>query len=141
MDKVRREVESLHEFFCVWFGGRIPQEEFEQQFLPRFHQDLAFIPPAGELLNLEDISAWIRGGYGSNPDFRIQIRNVTIHREFEGHVLATYEEWQRNALASEPSDNGRIASVVFVKGERLKWLHIHETWVPREIMEADLFDF
>lgn len=28
-------------------------------------------------------------------------------------ILATYEGWQRNALASKPPDNGRIASVLF----------------------------
>lgn len=141
LNEVRNEVESLHEFFCDWFTGQLPEEEFERQFLSRFSSDLVFIPPAGNLLGLDDLSASVRAGYASNPDFRIQIRNVTVCREFDGHLIATYEEWQRNALASKPANNGRIASVVFTKGQSLKWLHIHETWLPKENMDADSYDF
>jgi hypothetical protein len=56
-------------------------------------------------------------------------------------VLATYEEWQRNALASKPADNGRIATVVFKIGDPLKWVHIHETWLPEAVMAPDDYDF
>lgn len=141
LNEVRNEIESLHQFFCGWFNGQLPEEEFDSQFLSRFSPDLVFIPPAGNLLGLDDLSASVRAGYASNHDFRIQIRNVTVQHEFDGHIIATYEEWQRNALASKPTNNGRIASVVFTTGQSLKWLHIHETWLPEEIMDADSYDF
>ena len=66
---------------------------------------------------------------------------MRVRLELSGHVIATYEEWQRNALASTPPDNGRVATAVFERGERLKWLHIHETWVPPEQMAAGPYDF
>lgn len=141
LNNVREEVESLHEFFCGWFGGRLPKSSFESQFLSRFSEDLIFVPPAGMLLGLENLSKSVFSGYASNPDFRIQIRNVEVHREFDGHILATYEEWQRNALESEPPDNGRVATVLFSSSKPLKWLHIHETWLPSDIMAADTYDF
>ena len=59
-------------------------------------------------------------------------------------MLATYEEWQRNALASTPPDNGRVATVLFEDDraeDRLRWLHIHETWLPEEVMAAGPYDF
>ena len=43
----RRELEGLHEFFCGWFSGRLPEIDFESRFLARFSPDLVFIPPAG----------------------------------------------------------------------------------------------
>ncbi len=139
--RVRIEIEELHEFFCSWFTGKLPKSDFEAKFLARFSPDLGFIPPAGRLLGLKDISSAVFAAHASNPDFRIQIRKVVVQREFDGYILATYEEWQRNALASKPPDNGRIATVLFSSGDPLKWLHIHETWLPEAIMAADPYAF
>ena len=69
------------------------------------------------------------------------MRAFQVRREFDGYLLATYEEWQRNGLASTPFDNGRLATVFFATGERLRWLHIHETWLPQEVMAAGPYDF
>ena len=139
--QVREEVEGLHRFFVGWFSGQIDESAFRSDFQPRIAPDVVFIPPAGMLLGWEDLSSMIQAGYGSNPDFRIQIRNVRVRREFDGHVLATYEEWQRNALASDPPDNGRIATVLFSVGQRLLWQHIHETWLPADAIAAGPYDF
>ncbi len=141
LEQAREEIEGLHKFFVGWFSGALDQGVFEEQFLSRFSERLVFIPPAGRLLGLEDITTSIRTGYASNPEFRIEIRNVRVHTETEEYVVATYEEWQRNARASTPPDNGRVATVIFSRGARLKWVHIHETWLPREVMEADQFNF
>ena len=140
-DIVREEVESLHRFFVGWFSGELAQDAFERGFAVRFAPDLVFIPPAGALLALDDLTPSIRNGHGSNPDFRIAIRNVKVHRVLENHIIATYEEWQRNALASKPPDNARIATVVFERTIPLTWLHIHETWMPEEIALAGPYDF
>ena len=140
-ERVRREVGELHEFFVGWFSGALPENAFEAGFSLRFSEDLVFIPPAGRLLGLSDLSTSVRSGYATNPDFRVRIRAVQVQRELDGFVLATYEEWQRNALASSPRDNGRLATVLFAVGERLRWLHIHETWLPPEVMAAGPYDF
>ncbi len=140
-DRVKQEVEDLHKFFFGWFTGNIPEKAFDSSFLERFSPELVFIPPAGKLLGLADLSTSIRAGYASNPDFRVKIRRVEVQYEFDGYVLATYEEWQRNALASKPSDNGRIATVLFSRGDSLQWLHIHETWLPEDIQAAGAYDF
>ena len=139
--RVRAEIEALHEFFVGWFSGALPAESFESDFLARFAEDLVFVPPAGRQLGLEDLASSVRAGHASNPAFRVAIRNVRLRLELPTHLLATYEEWQRNALASTPPDNGRVATVVFERGERLRWLHIHETWVPPEDMAAGPYDF
>ncbi len=141
LSRVTEEVEGLHAFFVEWFSGRSAEGDFESGFSVRFAEDLVFIPPAGTLLGLSDLSSAVHAGHGSNAEFRVQIRNVRIHREFGGCVLATYEEWQRNALASTPPDNARLATVLFRMGDRLEWLHIHETWLPAEVMAQGPYDF
>ena len=140
---VRDEIEALHRFFVEWFSGRCSNSEeyFRQEFEQRFDQQFLLIPPAGTTLNLEALSQSIYSRYASNPEFRIAIRQVRVQRQVSGHVLATYEEWQRNALASTPCNNGRVASALFHLDEKLTWLHVHETWLPKNIMEAGPYDF
>ncbi len=93
------------------------------------------------MLTLDEIGTGVRNAYGTNPEFRIAIWNVKILRVLDGYILATYEEWQRNARASTPPDNARIATVLFENAERLHWLHIHETWMPASVVSASSFDF
>ena len=140
-DQARSEIEALHEFFVDWFSGALPKESFDSIFLPRFSEDVVFIPPAGHQLGYEGLVDAIRGRYATNPDFRIAIRNVRLRHDLADHLVVTYEEWQRNALASTPPDNGRVSTVIFEKGDQLRWLHIHETWVPPEQMAAGPYDF
>ena len=139
--RVREEVEALHSFFVEWFSGALAKSEFGPGFFSRFDPDFVLIPPAGSLLKLEDLASSVRQGHASNPDFRIAIRNVEVRRILDGQILATYEEWQRNALASTPPDNARIATVVFKNVEPLQWLHVHETWLPASVASEGRYDF
>ncbi len=138
---VRDEIEDFHRFLADWFTGRAARTDLDSRFRPRFSPDLVFIPPAGQLLGFNNLLSSVDAGYASNPEFRIQIRAVKIRNEFDGYVLATYEEWQRNALASTPPDNGRVATVLFATDAPLTWPHIHETWLPSDVMAAGPYDF
>lgn len=140
-DIVRGEIEDLHAFFVEWFSGRHDLDGFDAGFLSRFDDDFLLVPPVGTLLTLDQIAEGVRPAHDSNADFRIAIRNVRVRRRFDGHVLATYEEWQRNALVSTPPDNARIASVLFRDVRPLQWLHIHETWMPESVARAGPYDF
>lgn len=139
--KVRDEVEALHRFFVGWFSGILPISAFETEFLARFDRDFLLIPPAGTLLTLDNFQTALRRSHATNPDFRIAIRNVKVHRVLDSHILATYEEWQRNALASKPPENARIATVIFARSQSLQWLHVHETWLPESVASAGPYDF
>jgi len=137
----RAEIEALHAFFVGWFSGSLAEAEFESGFLSRFAADFLLVPPAGTLLTLGQLADGVRSAHASNPEFRIAIRNVTLRRRLDGYLLATYEEWQRNALASKPPENARLATVLFAEGRPLRWLHVHETWLPEEVARAGPYDF
>ncbi len=142
--RVTREIKGLHEFFVDWFTGRTPNtaSEFAERFEARFCPDFLIIQPAGEVGTLAGLTGAIRQNYGCSPGFAIAIRRVNVRWRHGDVVLATYEEWQRNARKSNPPDNGRTATVVFVdRGDCLQWLHVHETWLPPQVMAAGPFDF
>ena len=144
--QVRGEIEQLHIFFVEWFSGVASNEDaaFEARFGVRFDDEFILIPPRGEVLGLNELATSIRRAHGSNRDFRIAIRNVVVRRRTTSLLIATYEEWQRNARASTPPDNARVATVIFSKapsGERLRWLHVHETSMPEQALRAGSFDF
>ncbi len=144
-DRIEREVceeiEALHEFFVDWFAGTRPQDSLQELFRARFDPGFVLIPPSGALLNLEELGNVLQSAYGSNPEFRIAIRHVSVRRAGNELILATYEEWQRNAKASDPPDNGRITTALFRRGEKLQWVHVHETWLPEAVMAAGPYDF
>jgi len=140
-DIIRTEIEDLHKFFVGWFTGTLDTISFDEGFLARFDSDFLLIPPAGIILSLDELSSNIRNTYDTNPDFRIAIRNVKVQRILDNEIIATYEEWQRNALASTPPDNGRLATVIFKKAGPLQWLHVHETWMPEIVQKAGPFNF
>jgi hypothetical protein len=60
-------------------------------------------------------------------------------------MVATCIEWQRNALQSTPPNNGRHLTVVFARDPEqphgLRWLHLHESWLPPSEMAAKTYDF
>ena len=138
---VRAEIEALHEFFVGWFSGALAADAFEAGFSARFDPQFLLVPPAGTLRSLPQLTESVRARHATNPEFRIAIRNVKLRRRLDGHLLATYEEWQCNALASRPPENARIATVLFRDVRPLRWLHIHETWLPEAIARAGPYDF
>ncbi len=141
---VAAEIEALHRFFVDWFTGAVPAEAvlFERRFLQRFDPSFVLIPPAGTTLSLDALADAIRGTHANNAAFRIQIREVQVRVATADLVLATYEEWQKDAKASTPPNNGRAATVLFRREpDRLRWLHVHETWLPDAVMQRDSFDF
>ena len=141
LGQITEEIERLHRFFCDWLGGKLPKDALKEDFLASLSPDLVFIPPTGNPVAYDDLASAIGGAYGANPDFRIEIRKVTVRRQFDDYVLATYEEWQRNAKDSVPPDNGRTTTVLFKTSPSLQWLHIHETMLSDDIIAAEHFNF
>lgn len=148
LDAVRDDVVDLHVFFDDWFRGQCKQSEevLESRCASRLSPNFQLIYPGGRVLERKDLIAGITQAYGKSPDYKTQIRDVRLRpMGCHGYLLANYEEWQKNALNSTPPDNGRLSSVVLriVSSEpiKLEWLHLHETWLPGDVIAADPFDF
>jgi hypothetical protein len=144
----RAEVDDFHVFFDDWFTGACPRTEelLEARLADRLGQDFQLIYPGGGVIDRAGLIDGVRQSYGKSPGYKTQIRDVRLRpMEANGYLLVNYEEWQKNAANSTPPNNGRLSSVVFriVSHDpiKLEWLHLHETWLPADVMAADPFDF
>ncbi len=143
-ERVTQEIEALHAFFVAWFNGTVPETStyFEAGLGQRLDADFTLIQPSGKLLGGKSIVHGIRASYGRSQGFRIAIRDVRVLRQMNDVVLAVYQEWQINARAAGPANNGRLSSVAFRDdGDCLRWLHVHETWLPEPEMTVGPYDF
>jgi len=134
--EVRQDIVALHDFFVGWYNGDLPESAFETEFAARLDPSFTIIMPSGAELDYETLSAAMRDSFGKKPGFRIEIRNVRIVKATETTVIATYEEWQENEREEPGSASARISTVAMTRGEVLKWLHVHETWLPEETLAA-----
>jgi hypothetical protein len=131
----RTEIIELHRFFTEWFGGVLPDTDatwsaLENGLAPGF----VLVTPAGDALERDALLASLRplhGQHGPEVAFRIGIRNYACRHVDDGVVIATYEEWQ--TLGGK--EQGRFSTAVFERNpgmpNRVRWLHVHETWLPR----------
>jgi len=144
--EIETAIHDIHDFFTDWVGGRCPNdpETFKRNALDRISDGLVAIFPAGRSFGKKDFEGYMTGIYGSNPDFRIKIRDIKINHRSNGIAVVNYQEWQRNAKDSDDPNNGRITTMVIGQknsGEGLEILQVHETWLPREVVESGDFDF
>ena len=131
---VRNEIVNLHDFIAGWFRGEIANsdDQFEMGFAGHLGAAFQNIQPAGKVLTRDDLINGIRKAHGANPDFRISIHDVALREIFDAGttILVTYLERQTGARATTPSDNNRLSTAVMQRdGDRLTWLHLHETLV------------
>ena len=143
---VRAEITTMHAFFVQWFTGAVANDDdlFAQGFARRFDPGFVMITPGGEVRPLAQLTKSTRTGHGSNPEFRIEIREVVLRRELDSLFVVTYVEWQRNAKQAQPN-NGRMSTVLLqtdrVAPGGLAWLHLHECWLPSAVVTAERFEF
>ncbi|MEP2101653.1 MAG: hypothetical protein ABJP02_09100 [Parasphingorhabdus sp.] len=141
LETVTKEIVDLHDFFTEWFNGTAQRDQLEPRFLSHLHEDVQFIPPEGQVMTGSVLKEGFGRGYGSNPDFRIQIRDVDVRYERGNLVLATYTEWQTGAALSSEANNARVTTVLVEMTNPVTWLHIQETWLPDAVRNAGSFDF
>ncbi|MCU9849254.1 nuclear transport factor 2 family protein [Defluviimonas sp. WL0024] len=144
--EVERIIHDIHDFFTDWVGGRCPSDDdtFRRRALDYISDDLVAIFPAGRSFGKADFEGYMTGIYGSNPDFRIKIKDVQVRHLGADMAVVTYQEWQRGAKDSDDPENGRVTTMVLGKGagdRGLTILQVHETWLPEEVVAKGDFDF
>ncbi len=127
------EITEAHRFFVWWFKGELPDTDaawsaFEDTLAPGF----TLIAPSGNAIAREDLLRGLRANHAQHKDveFRIWIENFQCRRIEGNTVITTYEEWQ--TLGNET--RGRLSTAVFQRNpampNHVRWLHVHETWLP-----------
>ena len=142
---IENTIFDIHAFFTDWVGGRCPgnAETFQKNALDRISDRFVAIFPAGRRFGKADFKGYMSSIYGTNPDFRIKIRDMRVNHVNDTMAVVNYQEWQKAAKDSDQPNNGRITTMVL--GEKptggVEILQVHETWLPEEVVGAGDFDF
>lgn len=151
-DAVQNEIEDLHRFFVGWFNGTVDAPVFDAVFVPRMAPGMLFISPDGHRLERDALVEMLRAAGGTNPEFRIAVRDVRILLETGEHLVVSYTEWQKGAQTSSRSENGRVTTALLKQNNGALgggtsgspdfiWHHVHETWLPDAEQAAGRYDF
>lgn len=144
--KIESTIHDIHDFFTDWVGGRCPGDDdtFQKNALDRISDDLVVIMPSGRSFGKGDFAGYMKSIYGSNPAFRIKIRDIRVSHLNADLAVVNYQEWQRDARDSDEPNNGRLTTMVLRdrgedKGPEI--LQVHETWLPGDIVQTADFAF
>ncbi len=142
LERVRTFIVGLHKFISDWVSGKETDESKWGTFIKNFSPEFMVVMPAGRGFGVETFSGYMTSIHGKNPKFKIQIRNVTLRHKAGDVYVVMYEEWEKDAMDSDPANNGRQSSMVLrERGDAFEVLHLQETWLPAEQMAAEPFDF
>lgn len=139
---IEAALERTYRFFTDWFAGRVPKEEavMAGHFVGRLDPGFALIDPTGRIIDAAQLGRELFAAHGVAADFEINADEIRVRHADGAVVLATYREWQRNAVRSTPSNNGRAVTAVFriddAAEDRLRWVLVHETWLPADVVAA-----
>ncbi len=126
------EIRDLHQFFQDWFSGAIAQTEANfARVTTALSEKFTLIAPDGTLAEYATVIGWLRGGYGSRPNFRLWTDKIVVRHQQGDLALATYEEWQ----TIDDQENVRLSTTLLRANASapagVEWLHVHETWLRR----------
>lgn len=133
-DAGAREIVDLHDFFVRWFRGEVPDTRAVWARVADVLDDgFVLVSPEGEIYDCDTLLSGLRdrhGHHGPASDFTIWTRSAQLRHADETMAVVTYEEWQRR----NGKERGRFSTAVFARDPRgphgLRWLHVHETWLP-----------
>lgn len=127
--RCEREVVELHRFFEDWFYGRTDDFSRAEAALA---DDFVMVSPRGEVRSRQALLDGLRQAHGCRRGdaFTIRIDNCEVRAVEFGLALVTYEEYQQ----LNEREAGRISTALFRVDPNapcgVRWLHLHETWLP-----------
>ncbi|MEM1177917.1 MAG: DUF4440 domain-containing protein [Acidobacteriota bacterium] len=133
------EVEGLHQFFHDWFVGELPDtDEAYARFADALAPEFIIISPSGRVSRRDGLLESLRGAHGSGKEtgVKIWIRGFDVRFEQGDLAIVNYEEWQQR----RGSKTGRVSTAMLQRDPEapggVRWLHLHETWLPSSQIEA-----
>lgn len=126
------EIDQLHAFFEGYFLGTIASDEMGR-FADVLGDGFTIVGPHGEESSRDETLAMVRQGHGHTSDMTIRCVDHRLLHADGDTIVATYVEEHRWA---DGRSNQRLATVVFATDRAmpngLRWVRVHETWVPLE---------
>lgn len=129
MENWHSEIVELHDFFEDYLKGTIPASEIGR-IDSVFAESFAMVAPDGSVSDTKGVKAAISGSHGALGSMKMRISNAELVADSADLIAARYIEHQDY----DGGSNSRRATVVFQVDPSapngLKWLTVHETWLP-----------
>lgn len=126
-EQVTQEIIDIHLLFQQWYRGEIPKSFLETRIAPRLAENFFIIFPDGQKQTRTELVEMMRGDYGNEPTFCIEIAHIQIDPLSDIRYSASYEEWQRWG-------DGEVfgiltRSILEAHNKRVQWISIEENRV------------
>jgi hypothetical protein len=145
--EIVHEVDDLHNLFLAWYAGEHAKNRnwYDLNIASRMDSGFSIVAPDGAVLDYGQILDLIYEGHGMSNEFRIKTRYARMLWQSGDFLLIAYEEWQHHAVNTPVSENGRISTALLIRDASLpgglRWLHVHETWLPDAVQKAGDYNF
>jgi len=126
--KVFQEISRMHGSIEGWVRGVLPEQAFEAEISGHIAPQFEIVEPNGQIVTRDQAMNGLFKFRGGNPGFRITIDEAEIVFSKDETVLARYVERQTGAKLAEAT-NARRATCLSEVGDRVRHLHLHETWL------------
>lgn len=124
---IEKEIYDLHQLFQAWYRGEMNREDLNTLIGIHLGDSFYIVFPNAEKQSKEELLTMMKGDYGNESSFRIEIRDV-ISQEIAPNVfLSQYEEWQFWREDKEPQLKLKTSSVLKRNENIFEWLVMHET--------------
>ena len=127
-----KEIKDMHVVIQDWLSGEcVNSDNSWKQFSNRLDSNFIIVSPSGNVTLFDDLCSNMKSAFGKKQGLKIWIDNVQLRHETSETLIVTYEEWQQDAQGNVTS---RISTATFKKypNNTIKWLHLHETWLPSQ---------
>lgn len=133
IESCEREVIELHRFFVAWMTGALPPDDTVfARVAGVLAEGFLLISPRGVIAERGALLQELSAAHGRRADtgFAIDAHEFRPRHRHGELLLATYEEWTREADAHY----GRLSTAAFARQpgtpNGVVWLQVHETWLP-----------
>jgi hypothetical protein len=95
-------------------------------------KDFHLVSPAGAMADRTQAEAWIWEMHNTRPDWRLWVEKVQVTAQRAGFWIVTYEEWQESPAGRTVRFSSALLEEAPAAPNGLRWLHVHETWLPAQ---------
>jgi len=111
---IQSEINGIHDFFTDWVNCNCPcyGEAFKTRALDHMADSLVVTMPVGRPFGKSDFAAYTGSLYGTDPGFKIKVRDIKNRHQVSDIVVVSYDECQRGAKDSGDPNYGRRTTMV-----------------------------
>ncbi len=129
---IRSELFYRDSFLTAWYNGDVAYYDLEATLGKRLDPAFTIDSPEGVCRTKFQLLQALKKVYGKGHAQKITSWDIKIRYARMSQVLITYVQSQQTNRQSALRCNSRVSIALLEIGKKSKWLHVNETWMPRD---------